>query len=162
MSGRAETLVVGVGNELLGDEGVGVHVARALRGRALCDGVEVLDGGTTGFELLPWFEGRERVILVDAIRTRAEPGAIYHIPAEEVAGFLPAPSSAHESDLGELIRAALALDPAPEVRIVGVVPESLDRFSLELSPCLRRRFEAIVEAILDEVARPLRISPLRS
>ncbi len=162
MTGHAHTLVVGVGNELLGDEGIGVHVARALRARALGEGVEVLDGGTTGFELLPWFRGKERVILVDAIRTRAEAGAIYRIPAEEVAGFLPHPSSAHGSDLGELIRAALALDPAPEVRIVGVVPEFLDRFSLELGPRLRERFEAIVEAVLDELARPFRISSLRS
>lgn len=162
MSGRAPVLVVGVGNELLGDEGIGVHVARVLRARASGEEVEVLDGGTTGFELLPWFEGRERVILVDAIRTRAKAGAIYRIPAEEVAGFLPAASSAHGSDIGELIRAALALDPAPEVRIVGVVPESLERFALEPGPRLRERFEAIVEAVLDEVARPFRISPPRS
>jgi len=149
MSLPASVLVVGLGNVLLGDEGIGVHVARALKERSLAGEVDVLDGGTVGYDLLPWLQGRARVILVDAIRARGAPGTIYRIPAEEVAGALPAADSAHGSDIGLLIRAGLALEPAPEILIVGIVPESFDRYCLELSPCLRSRFDSIVEAVLE-------------
>jgi hydrogenase maturation protease len=149
MTPAANVLVVGLGNVLLGDEGIGVHVARALKARSYTGEVDVLDGGTVGYELLPWLEGRARVILVDAIHTRGAPGTIYRIPAEEIAGDLPAATSAHGSDIGLLIRAGLALEPAPEILIVGVVPESFERFRLELSPCLRSRFDSIVEAVLE-------------
>ena len=152
----AEVLVLGVGNALLGDEGIGVHVARALRRRGPPRGVEVVDGGTTGFELLPWFENRDRVVLVDAIRASGEPGTIYRIPAEEVADDLPAASSAHGSDIGALLRSARSLDRAPEIVLVGVVPEASDRPALDLSPSLRRRFEEIAAFVLTEAARATR------
>ena len=134
MSPPASVLVVGLGNVLLGDEGIGV---------------DVLDGGTVGYELLPWLQGRRRVILVDAIRAPGAPGTIYRIPAEEVVSALPEAASAHGSDIGLLISAGLALEPAPEILIVGIVPESFEGYCLELSPCLRSRFDSIVEAVLE-------------
>ena len=75
---RPPVLIVGVGNELLGDEGLGVHVARSLLAlKPLPEGVEVIEAGTAFFDVLPDLAGRTRVIIVDAIRMGGEPGAVY-------------------------------------------------------------------------------------
>ena len=70
------TLILGIGNLLLKDEGVGVHVVQALRGRKIPDGVEVVDGGTFGLDLIDIFAGRRKVIFIDAMLSKAPPATV--------------------------------------------------------------------------------------
>lgn len=147
-------LVLGVGNILRGDDGVGVHAIRELRERCLPPDVEIVDGGTVGFELLPWFAGRERVVLVDAIRAEGEPGTIYRVPAAEIASTLPFPASAHGSDIGPLLQAALALRLPAEISVIGVVPSADHSIGLALSPPVRARLDRVVDVVLEEAVRP--------
>ncbi|MBS7287946.1 MAG: hydrogenase maturation protease, partial [Candidatus Freyarchaeota archaeon] len=76
--------VIGVGNYLLGDEGVGVHVINRMKGGSLPEGVEVVDGGVGGLFLLEFFEKADKVILVDAVLGGGKPGDIYVIKPEEL------------------------------------------------------------------------------
>ena len=82
------TLVLGVGNLLMSDDGVGVHAVQRLEKRTLPPGVEVLDGGTCGLDLLQFFEGVERLIVLDAANLGREPGAIVRLEGEDVPAFL--------------------------------------------------------------------------
>ena len=73
--GRCGLRVIGVGNPLVGDDGAGVRVVERLRGR-VPEGVELIDGGTEGLGLICWFEGVDRVVLVDAVRMGSAPGTV--------------------------------------------------------------------------------------
>ena len=150
-------LIVGIGNELLGDEGLGVQVARALRAAlpALPPGVEVLEAGTSLLDLLPEMHSYARVILVDAIRGGREPGTVYRV--ESLAGLAgqcaaAVPVSAHEWDLVETLRLADSLDLLPrQLSLVGAEPENMNP-GLELSPRLKAAAAAIVSLLLAEAS----------
>ena len=142
-------VILGVGNLLLRDEGIGVHVAQALKGMLLPDGVEVVDGGTSPD--LPYLvEGADKLIVVDAVQAGGEPGSIYRLTPEDVAARPDALLSAHQMDLLASLR-TLRLDGGPkEVVIIGVEPEEIG-WGLEPSPKLQERLLEIIKATLREV-----------
>ena len=141
--------ILGVGNVLLKDEGIGIHVVQALRGMPLPDGVEVVDGGTSPD--LPYLvEGADKLIVVDAVQVGGEPGSIYRLTPEDVAAQPEALMSIHQMGLLESLR-AMRLDGGPkEVVIIGVEPKEMG-WGLELSPELEERLPQIVQAVLTEV-----------
>jgi hydrogenase maturation protease len=148
------TLVLGVGNILLSDEGVGVHVARRLQALHLPPRVEVIDGGTEGFELIRFFEGRERVIIVDCLMSHDPPGTIIRAAPDQLKlqwapGFSP-----HQSGLRELLFSARALPSPPAITILGIVPAETGKISSSLSVAVAGRMEKIVASVL-EVVREL-------
>lgn len=146
----AKTIVLGVGNLLLKDEGVGIHAIRALAGRDLPPGVELVDGGTAGFDLLPLLMGADRIIIVDALRGGEPPGAVYRLtPAdclpqqERQAG----PISLHDLGILDVIRTLEVLEQrTPEVVIIGVEPGEID-WGLELTPEVAASLPAVLEQI---------------
>ena len=142
-------MILGVGNLLLRDEGVGVHVARSLLEMALPEGVKVLDGGTSPD--LPYLvEEAEKVVVVDAVQAGGEPGAIYRLTPEDVAARSETLISAHQMSLLENLR-AMSLESGPrEVVIIGVEPKEIS-WGLELSPELKEKLPQIVQAVLTEV-----------
>lgn len=143
-------LILGLGNLLLGDEGVGVHLARRLQSRPLPPEVEVIDGGTGGFELFMHCRDRKKIIIVDAAQIAAEAGAVFCFSAEE-ALQQPRPAfSAHEGGVYELLHFLQILRPQPEVIIYGVVPEDTQRMSLELSATLARKLDEIAALVVAE------------
>ncbi|MEE9514451.1 MAG: hydrogenase maturation protease, partial [Candidatus Brocadiales bacterium] len=80
-----KVLILGVGNILLGDEGVGVRVVEKIRNEhTLPDDVEVMDGGTLGLTLIPYLEGREAVFIVDAVDRGGRPGELYRIDGDDM------------------------------------------------------------------------------
>jgi hydrogenase maturation protease len=117
------TLVIGVGNTLRGDDGVGVRVAQELAGGPLPEGVAVIDGGTGGLDLLFELEQAERVILIDAAEMGCEPGEVRVFPGEHVAD---APgvrfSSTHGFGVAEVLALARSLGLEVEVTVVGIQP----------------------------------------
>lgn len=141
------TLVLGVGNILLSDEGVGVHVARRLQVLDSPPDVEVIDGGTEGFELIRFFEGRERVIIVDCLMSRDPPGTIIRAAPDQLnlqwaPGFSP-----HQSGLRELLFSVRALPSSPAITILGIVPAETGKVSTDLSVALAERMDSIVTCI---------------
>jgi len=147
-------LVLGIGNLLMADEGVGVHVAQHLLQRRLPPGVEVLDGGTGGFELSGQLRGRSRVVVVDAVRWEAPPGTIVRFTARDVAAERPRRWSAHQQGLADIVTAPhVQLDPE-DIVIIGVVPQDVSTLAVGLTDVLRERVPAIAEVVLKEATTP--------
>ena len=142
-------LVVGVGNEALRDEGVGIHAVRALSEQELPAGVSVLDGGTSGFGLLGRLEGVWRLVLVDAMAMGRPAGTVVTVRPEELQSLAPAGrASLHDTGLLEVLDLAGALGLRPrEVYIVGVQPAEVT-WGLELSPTLQAALPRVVQAAL--------------
>lgn len=144
------TLVLGIGNLLLADEGVGVHVARALRLEGLPEDVEALDVGTAFLDALPEIERADRIIIVDAMHADHAPGTIYRVPF----GDCVRPeciASLHGFDLSRTLYLAGRETP-PEVVVIGVEPARID-WGTELSPEVREMVPGVIEAVRAEIAR---------
>ncbi|CAI7974359.1 MULTISPECIES: HyaD/HybD family hydrogenase maturation endopeptidase [Parafrankia] len=142
----APVLVLGIGNELLGDDGVGVVAARRL-GTPPIPGVDVLDGGTLGLMLMPYLAGRDAVLILDAVSTaHGRPGDVIVIPDGDVRRGHGVRATAHDIGLVDALAATELAGCAPRrVALVGVVPESVtERWGL--SPLLDARVDALVDA----------------
>ncbi len=147
-------LVLGVGNILLADEGIGVRVVEALQaGWVMPDGVELVDGGTAGMDLMDLLESRDHVVVVDAVRLNAEPGTIIVLRDEEVPAFFQARISPHQLGIADVLAGLRLLGREPRnLTLIGVVPESLE-MSLSLSPRLAALVDDLVAQTLAILAR---------
>ncbi len=141
-----KTLILGIGNYLMGDEGIGVHLANRMAQEALPEGVDVLDGGTGGFHLLEYFEIYDHVILVDATLDGNAPGTIRMIKPRFAKDFPPAMST-HDIGLKDLVSALQILDRMPAIDLFVVSIESIQQQGIELTP----HVESIVPYLMDEI-----------
>jgi len=141
--------LIGLGNILMQDEGVGVQAVRALGERwELPPELEVVDGGTMGLDLLPYIEGRDRVLFVDAVNFGQDPGYIGVLEDQEIPVFFGPKGSLHHLGLMDVLAAAQLLDTAPRaVCLLGIQPQSLE-IGLELSPLLQGRLELLLDRII--------------
>jgi hydrogenase maturation protease len=148
-----DTLILGVGNPLLGDDAVGVLAVQQLQKRAdLPPHVTVVDGGTDGLGLVPLIESYRRVILVDAAQMGLSPGAIHRFTWQEAhfVGHEPG-LSLHQHDLTDTLVLAEALHCLPqEVVIYGVQPHTID-WDHPLSTAVERALPALIDALINEV-----------
>jgi hydrogenase maturation protease len=151
--GNMNTLILGIGNILLRDEGVGVHVVNALEKAGLPDGVEALDGGTSGANLVDWIADRDKVIVVDATAADGQPGTVYRFCVDDLIKKTASLGSLHEFGFLETYLMARHLGCAPrEVVIFGVQPADV-QFGLDLSPSLRAQLPRVVDLVLEEARR---------
>jgi len=152
-SRRQPLVVMGLGNILWGDDGLGVAAVRMLVRRFdPPDGARVLDGGTLGLALLPIIQDAGRVLLVDAIRVGgAAPGTLVRIEGDEVAPAVRERLSPHQVGVADLLEAARLLDCYPErLVLLGMVPERLD-FGFGLSTVVERQLERLVNRVVEEL-----------
>jgi hydrogenase maturation protease len=149
MKKNYNVLILGIGNILQSDEGLGVHVANYItRNIKLPDGVEVIDGGTAGFDLIPLMSGREKIIIVDALKIDDEPGSIYRFKPEDAVRSR-ATISLHEIGITEIIDMLRLLGENPEIEIIGVVPEDISTLHMDISTSVRRSIPLAVIQIMD-------------
>lgn len=148
-----KNLVLGVGNLLLRDDGIGIHaVRRLLETQALGDDVEVVDGGTAGLNLLSYLEGVDRLVIIDAVQTGGPPGSIKRIAGDGVPAYLALKVSPHEITLPDFLAAAKLRDLYPqEVIVWGMQPGSLD-VGVELSPEAQANLGELVDRVIAEFA----------
>jgi hydrogenase maturation protease len=151
MSDRIPLLILGLGNLLLEDDGVGSATVAWLADRYDPPaGVRVLDGGTLGLSLLPYLEDADAVILVDAVRADAKPGALVRLDGDDVPSAVATRLSPHQVGVADLLDGARWLGRYPgSVVLLGIVPESMD-LAVGLSPHVRRALPALVECIIAE------------
>jgi hydrogenase maturation protease len=154
-----ELLILGLGNVLCSDDGVGaIAVARLAREFDAPSGVQILDGGTLGLSLLPYLQDARTVILVDAIRADASPGSLVRLEGSEVAPAVRERLSPHQVGVADLLDGARWLDQYPEsVVLLGIVPESLE-LGVTLSPSVEAQVPKLVSWIVEEaqkLGRPL-------
>lgn len=154
---NGKLLIVGVGNELLRDEGFGVHVARLLLRSSLPEGVDVLDAGTALLDLLPELSRYAHVIIVDAIRMGSTPGTVFHcdnFDLRAAANDSDRPLSLHEWGLLDTLIASERIGVIPrQLTIIGAEPEIID-VGTQLSRTLETAAGRIVEFLLREVSKP--------
>jgi hydrogenase maturation protease len=145
-----KTVVLGLGNILLGDEGVGVRVVEELGRTGGVPGVDLVDGGTAGFSLLSFFDGARLVVVVDAADDGAPSGTVT-LTEPAFAGTYPPALTPHEIGLKNILDALALADEKPEIVLVTISVAEADHASLELSPPVA---EAVREAA-DRVRRLL-------
>lgn len=152
------TLVLGLGNLLRKDDGVGLHIIRKLEERLRVEvrpEVRILDGGTAGIDLLPYLEGIERLIVVDALLAAGRPGEIKVLSEAD----LPRAGRAvvgHDERIGDVLALAGALGMRPEVTVIGVIPKDCAGFGTDLSPEVGAAVEPAV-GLLTRMIRGLEI-----
>jgi hydrogenase maturation protease len=146
---RSEVLVVGLGNILLSDEGLGVHAVNALRDRYVFrPKTDLLDGGTLGLDLLPYLEGRSRVLFIDAVDAGEVPGSIVAVEGDRVGHASGPRLSVHHAGLADLLFAARMQGIYPdEVCLVGMQPASMAP-GLELSAVVHASMDALLKEII--------------
>jgi hydrogenase maturation protease len=144
-----KTLVLGMGNLLLCDEGVGVHVARALAQRELPPEVSVVEAGTAFLDVLPDIEKADRILLIDAMEGGAAPGSVYRVPFDQCR-HPDMLASLHGFDLSRVLYMA-GNDSAPEVTVFGIEPARIE-WGTDLSPVIQRVLPAVEKAILNELS----------
>ncbi len=149
----ARAVVLGIGNILLSDEGVGVRAVEALRQRfELPADVEVIDGGTSAMELLDDLSRAKLLIVVDAVKSGRPPASIVHLSGDEVPVFFRSKLSPHQIGLSDVLASLELLGEAPqETIIVGVQPVTLS-LGMELSG----EVKAILPEVLELVVADLR------
>lgn len=144
----AETIILGVGNLLMGDDGVGVHAARALMQHQLPAGIAVLDVGMAFLESLPVMESSEHIIVIDAMNASGEPGTIYRCPLFQCSSPERI-DSLHNFDVFRML--ALAQNKkSNDVVVFGVEPERIG-WGLELSPTVAASLPYLLDAVRQEI-----------
>lgn len=147
------TVVIGLGNPLMGDDGVGLVVLERLRDEWRLDGVELVDGGTWGLSLLPAIEDAERLLLVDAIAAHAKPGDIVELSRDRLPIYLSRKLSPHQVDMRDALAVAELRGRLPnDVVAIGVQPE-LVALGTELSATVARQLEPLVRAVIAQLER---------
>ncbi|WP_135667539.1 hydrogenase maturation protease [Halorhabdus rudnickae] len=153
---ETDVAVIGVGNAIMGDDGVGEQVIHALQDRSdeRTEGVRLYDAGTTGLLALEAMSGCERGIVVDAISADGEPGSIYRYEFKDGSfdGESP-PVSMHDISFAEGLSAGRkAYDLPGEILVIGVEPARIE-MSVELSKAVAKKVPDIVDLILRELDR---------
>lgn len=152
MSQPKSILILGIGNYLMGDEGIGVHLAEQLTKEELPPNVSVLDGGTGGFHLLEYFEKHDIVILADATLDGNIPGTIRLIKPKFAKDF-PQAMSTHDIGLKDMVSALQLLGTMPEIHLFVVSIESIQQQGIELTDDVRKILPQLKNQIRELVER---------
>ncbi|MEN8216119.1 MAG: HyaD/HybD family hydrogenase maturation endopeptidase [Pseudomonadota bacterium] len=149
-----KVLVLGIGNLLLSDEGIGVHAVNALlRDYQIPEGVEVIDGGTSGMELLTFIAKADHLIILDAVKTGQAPGTLIRLDGEQVPTFFRTKVSPHEIGLSDVLAAAHLTGEQPDnLTLFGIEPANLE-LGLELSDKVASQVTHLVEQVKEELER---------
>ena len=151
MENKKSILILGIGNLLLKDEGVGVHVVNRLKDMPLPPDVEVMDGGTMGIDLLYYIEGREKVVVIDTAKAGDPPGTVYRFTDNELTEKREFLRTAHGIDFSDVVKTARMLGTKPdEIIFIGVEPEDMSE-GLELSPLIEKRIPFIIKLVMKEI-----------
>lgn len=144
--------IFGIGNILLSDDGVGIHLINRLKNEyTFPDGVDIIDGGTKGLDLLPLLENRDRVLFIDAANFRKEPGTIGSVTGDSIPAFLSSKLSVHQIGLPDMLFAAKLMEiTPPDICLIGIQPESMET-TTEMTDLLISRMDALMDSVLQKL-----------
>jgi len=164
MTMQPRTLVLGIGNTVMSDDGVGVKVVQRLKDAyRFDDAVALVDGGTLGLDLLPMLEEIEHLIVVDAVETGKAPGTCVRLTGEELPIALETKVSPHQMGLKDLLSVAELLGHKPrEMVLIGVQPASIE-MDTELTAVVAAKVDVLINNVLEELnnfgIKPLPLDP---
>ena len=149
----AQALVLGVGNILMQDEGVGVRAVEWLQARYSLPEVTMIDGGTMGLDLLHYLEGIDHLLILDAVTNGKAPGDITVLTGSDVPAFLGMKISPHQIGVQDLLATAQLMGYAPpEIVILGVEPDRLN-VGLDMSPAVSNKIEPLARLALTQLKK---------
>ncbi len=146
---KDKILIVGMGNLLYRDEGIGIHVIQEMENLQLPDHIELLDIGTSTMDLFSHLEGIRKMIVIDAMKAGGNPGSIYRCKPKDLMPKDEGPISLHEIGLLESLAMARKKGIEIETVVVGVEPKVMD-WGVDLSEEVKKRIPAIIDVILKE------------
>ena len=143
---RKKTLIMGIGNLLMGDEGAGIHVIHQLQEDKELADIEIIDGGTGGVQLLDFFLSNDLVILVDAAMDRREPGTMTRLKPIYSQDY-PKTMMVHDIGLKNILDALHLLGKKPEILLFTISISKVDKIGMSLSPKIRSVVPRVAEKI---------------
>ncbi|MGA2059897.1 MAG: hydrogenase maturation protease [Thermoguttaceae bacterium] len=146
MEPSPRVLILGIGNLLMGDEGLGVHAIRILQEQTWPAGVELVDGGTGGFNLLSYLSDYPTVILIDAVMDGRDPGKVTIIKPQFLSDY-PRTLAAHDVGLRDLIETAALLGPLPVMYLITVSIAEIREGATELTPAIEQALADVVRSV---------------
>jgi hydrogenase maturation protease len=144
-----KTLIVGMGNLLYRDEGIGVHVIQVMEKMELPGHIELLDIGTSTMDLISYLKEVKKLIVIDAMKAGGAPGTIYKCKPEDLLPEEEGPISLHEIGLLETLNMAKKMCMEINTVVIGVEPKVFD-WGMELSEEVKSKIPTIIEAVLKE------------
>lgn len=150
----SKVAVVGIGNLLMQDDGVGVHVIQELEAmHCLPEDVVLIDAGVNSYDMVDVFCSYDHLIIVDAMEAGGKPGTLYRAPLDDL-GLRPNPNitSLHEMHFVEAVNMIKLMGYNPEVVVIGIEPEVV-QMNMDLSPVIQAKVSRIIELVQEEVAK---------
>ncbi len=145
---QGKILILGLGNVLLGDEGIGVKLIQELDKESLPENVDLLDGGTGGFYILSVLEAYDTIIMIDATIDEAKPGTINVLEPKYASDF-PRALSSHDIGLKDLIESAILLGHLPKIYLITVTISQDQDIRLKLSPYIENAIPKVKNKVLE-------------
>lgn len=147
-----KVLVLGVGNILMMDEGIGIRAIEEIQNRfQFQEDVELLDGGTSGIELLSYISKKDHLIIIDAIKGGYPPGTVLKVQGEDVPACFKARISPHQLGISDLLAAATLTDELPKNLVLfGIEPKRIE-LGLRLSDEVKANFDKLISAVVEQI-----------
>lgn len=154
-----EIMVLGVGNILYSDDGFGIKVVEQLeKNYVFPDHVTIVDGGVLGINLLGVISHARKLIVVDTILNKGNPGDLHRIEGNEIPNRILGKNSMHQMDLLEALTLCRLMGNVPDTVILGVEPENIETLNPQLTPLIAAQVEPMVQLVLQEL-RNLKVMP---
>ena len=138
---------MGLGNLLMGDEGIGIHCLKYLREQPIPEGTDLLDGGSAGFQLLSLMSQYDYVIMIDATAGKGIPGEVNVLQPRFAADF-PRSLTSHDIGLKDLVQAAELLEELPDIYLITVTVNKIHQLTMEISSNLEESPGKVYDAVL--------------
>lgn len=149
-----KSIVIGIGNLLFCDDGIGIIAIEYLKKNfEFNPELELLDGGTLGFNLAEYFLDYDNVLIIDTISANDKAGEIYKIPSAELLGGSSYKNTAHEVEVIQMLEACELYDKKAEVTILGIVPQDITSVQIGLSDVLENKFDILIQSIIKEIEK---------
>lgn len=146
------SIVIGVGNVLFKDEGVGIYASKYLQENYDFDGdIEIIEGGTLGFKLMTFFQEYDNVIILDTVSIEDKAGEIFRLPSDVLLGLGTYRKTAHEVEIVEMLEICSVLDKHAEVTILGIIPKDIETVQIGLTAEIEDKFEELILQAIKEI-----------
>ena len=150
---KKRNIVIGVGNMLFKDEGIGIYASEYIKQNYKFDDeeLEIIDGGTLGFKLMTYFQEYDNVIILDTVSIEDKVGEIYRLPSDVLFGLGNYRKTAHEVEIVEMLEIVSVLDSHANVTIIGIIPEDIISVEIGLTQSMENRFEEFILNSIKEI-----------
>ena len=150
---KKRNIVIGVGNMLFKDEGIGIYASEYIKQNYKFDDeeLEIIDGGTLGFKLMTYFQEYDNVIILDTVSIEGKAGEIYRLPSDVLLGLGNYRKTAHEVEIVEMLEIVSVLDSHANVTIIGIIPEDIISVEIGLTQSMENRFEEFILNSIKEI-----------